>query len=135
MTGLRRLFPLAAAVGFVGAALLAMPVGSAGAAAESTKQTTRVLYVEGTQTYGGGKPDPERAEDFRRFLGEWFATVKTCKDVDFKRETADGVDVVVVDGDLRKRLPADFFRPMVLMGGDFSPLMLAEQRGYKLQNT
>jgi hypothetical protein len=98
------------------------------------KQPVRVLYVEGTTDYWGNAVDPARGADFREFLENNFASVKVCKDVDFSPEITKGSDVIVVDGGLSDRLPADFDRAMVLLGRDFLPLRIAETRGYKLGN-
>src|SRR5262245_30467200 len=101
---------------------------------KKSKQPLRVLFVAGTVDIWGNDVDPDREVDFRKFLEDHFVSVKTCKNTEFTPEMAQDADVIIVDGDIRKRVPADFRRPMILLGAEMSPLGIPESRGYKLQN-
>jgi hypothetical protein len=94
-----------------------------------------VLFVEGKKDYQGKASDPARDEDFRKFLEKNFVYVKVSKDTEFTPAMATDVDVIIVDGDIRELVPADFHRPMVLLGADWGPIGIPESHGYKLQNT
>ena len=102
--------------------------------ANESKQPLRVLYVYGAKAPSGGDSDTARAADFRQFLEANFAFVKTCLETEFKPALAKDVDVIIVDGNIADLVPADFHRPMVLLGADFGPLQLPETHGYKLRN-
>jgi len=88
----------------------------------------RVLYIYSADN------DPARAADFRQFLSCYFTTVQTSIDRAFTTELTKNIDVIIVDGNIADRVPADFHRPMVLLGADFFPIKIPESRGYKLQN-
>lgn len=113
------------------ALFLRLSAPSAQASPVEAKQPVSVLYVFGDD---GDDLDPERGADFRRFLEEHFVSARTAKDRDFTPALAQDVDVILVDGDISKRLPADFHRPMVLLGTTFGPIGIPENRGHKLQN-
>jgi len=94
-----------------------------------------VLFIQGKKDYNHGIRDPARDRDFKQFLEKNFVSVKSCEDSAFTPAVANDVDVIVVDGDIRDHVPADFHRPMVLLGSDFEPIGIPESRGYKLRNS
>jgi hypothetical protein len=116
---------------FAGIALfLRLSAASAQTQPVEAKQPLSVLYVGGDGDY----VDPERGEDFRRFLEKHFVSVKSAQDTDFTPALAKGVDIIVVDGDIIQRIPTGLRRPMVLLGAKWGPIGIPESRGYKLQD-
>ena len=126
---------------FLALAALALPCAAqvAVAAAEHTTrpvvQDLRVLYA--------GDPDDARTEDFEKFLAAHFKAVGTTSYSTFSPAAMDDYDVVIFDwGKIfdrennrlhspeRPALPADFSRPMVLIGAP--GIRIAESLGARL---
>ncbi len=90
------------------------------------KQSLRVLYVGNSappdafpkNSTRAAQVDPKRMPDFKQFLEKNFVSVKTCEGKDFTPELARDVDVIIMDWDVPPgRIPPDFRKPMVVMGG------------------
>jgi hypothetical protein len=82
----------------------------AGPVSAGDKQPLHVKYVAGANS--------ERTADFKKFLEAEFATVSVTTGREFDPKTAGPYDVLVVDSRIKPSLPADFTRPMLVLGSN-----------------
>jgi hypothetical protein len=76
------------------------------------RQPLHVKYV--------ASANAERTADFKKFLEDEFATVSVTTGRDFDPKTAGSYDVLIVDTCIQPSLPADFTKPILLLGSNAS---------------
>src|SRR5262245_4644093 len=74
------------------------------------RQPLHVMYV--------ASANAARTTDFKKFLEEEFATVSVTTGRDFDPKTAGAFDVLIVDTRMQPSLPADFNRPILVLGSN-----------------
>lgn len=85
------------------------------------KQPLHVKYV--------ASANGERTADFKKFLEDEFATVSVTTGREFDRKTAGSYDVLVVDTRIKPSLPADFTRPLLVLGSNATGATAISENG------
>src|SRR5262245_57049274 len=85
------------------------------------RQPLHVKYVAGA--------NGERTADFKTFLEGEFAAVSVTTGRDFDPKAAEPYDVLIVDTRIRSPLPADFTKPILLLGSNAGGVEALSENG------
>jgi hypothetical protein len=97
---------------------LVLSAVAVGPASARDRQPLHVKYVASSNA--------ERTADFKKFLEEEFATVSVTTGRDFDPKAAGAYDVLIVYTLIQPSLPADFTKPILLLGSNGSAGALSE---------
>jgi hypothetical protein len=81
-----------------------------GQASAGDRQPLHVKYV--------ASANAERTADFKKFLEAEFATVSMTTGREFDPKSAGSYDVLIIDTRILPSLPADFTKPILLLGSN-----------------
>jgi hypothetical protein len=100
---------------------LVLSVVAVGPVSARDRQPLHVKYV--------ASGNAERTADFKKFLEDEFATVSVTTGRDFDPKTAGPYDVLIIDARVQPALPADFTKPILLLGSNSSAVDAISDNG------